>query len=79
MKERILHKFSEFNDRSAPRPDTRKLTISENHYRLRVGNYRIIFTMKGEACDECLVISVKRRTSTTYLHEEIMPYGCSTN
>lgn len=78
-KKRILHKFSEFNDRSAPPPDIRKLTIPENHYRLRVGNYRIVFTIRGDAYDECLVISVKRRTSTTYLHEEIVPYGCSAN
>lgn len=76
-RERIKAKFSDINDRSAPRSDIRKMTTPDNHFRMRVGDYRIIFTMRGEDQDECYIISVKRRTSTNYLHEEIVPYGRS--
>jgi mRNA-degrading endonuclease RelE of RelBE toxin-antitoxin system len=77
--ERIKGRLADIGDRLAPRPDIRKLSKPENHYRLRVGEYRIIFTRYGPTLRELLIVSVKRRTSTTYLHEENMPYGCSDN
>ncbi|MBA7846041.1 type II toxin-antitoxin system RelE/ParE family toxin [Klebsiella sp. RHBSTW-00484] len=77
--ERIKSRLADLGDRSGPRPDVRKLTIPVNHYRLRVGDYRVIFTRQGLTLRGLFIVSVKRRTSTTYLHEENMPYGCSDN
>jgi mRNA-degrading endonuclease RelE of RelBE toxin-antitoxin system len=48
-------------------------------FRLRVGDYRIVITLRGDPNNDCYVLAVKRRTSTTYLHEENAPYGCSAN
>lgn len=76
---RIETKLTQLGDRSAPPPDIRKMTVPDGHYRLRVGEYRVIFTVGGPTHDDCYVLSVKRRTSTTYLHEEHTPYGCATN
>ncbi|WP_449551184.1 type II toxin-antitoxin system RelE family toxin [Lelliottia amnigena] len=78
-KKRIETKLAELGDRSAPPPDIRKMTVPDNHYRLRVGEYRVIFTFTGQMQDDCYVLSVKRRTSTTYLYEEHAPYACATN
>lgn len=36
-KKRIETKLAELGDRSAPPPDIRKMTVPDNHYRLRVG------------------------------------------
>lgn len=74
---RIEAKLAELNDRFAPPPDIKKMTFPDDHYRLRVGEYRIIFTVGGETRNDCYVLSVKRRTTTTYLHEEHVNYGCS--
>lgn len=76
---RIEERLSSLNDRSAPKPDLRKMSATENHYRLRVGDYRIILTMDDGEPSVCHVLSVKRRTSTNYLHEECVPYGRSNN
>ncbi|MEB7500551.1 type II toxin-antitoxin system RelE/ParE family toxin [Leclercia pneumoniae] len=74
---RIKAKLAALKDRSAPRPDLRKMASLENHFRLRVGDYRIILTLAHEPENECFIIAVKRRTTTTYLHEESVLYGCS--
>ena len=76
---RIKVKLSELDDRSAPRPDIKKISATENHFRLRVGDYRIIYTLRDDPDNHCYVLAVKRRTSTTYLHEEKATYGCSAN
>lgn len=74
---RIEVKLSGLDDRSAPRPDIIKISVLENHYRLRVGDYRILITLRDDPDNDCYVVDVKRKTSTTYLHEERAPYGCS--
>jgi mRNA-degrading endonuclease RelE of RelBE toxin-antitoxin system len=43
--QRIKEKLRTMDDKNAPAPDIKKLKQSgEDHYRLRVGDYRIIFT-----------------------------------
>ncbi|MBA7857167.1 type II toxin-antitoxin system RelE/ParE family toxin [Enterobacter sp. RHBSTW-00901] len=76
---RIEVKLAELDDRSAPRSDIKKISVSENLFRLRVGDYRIVITLRGDPNNDCYVLAVKLRTSTTYLHEENTPYGCSAN
>lgn len=76
-RQRIEIKLTELNDRSAPRADIKKISASENLFRLRVGDYRLFITLQDDPSPECYVLAVKRRTSTTYLHEEHMPYDCS--
>ena len=43
-RERIKQKLYDIGDIMAPPPDLKKLSGPENHYRLRVGDYRIILT-----------------------------------
>jgi mRNA-degrading endonuclease RelE of RelBE toxin-antitoxin system len=74
---RIKARLAALKERSGPRPDLRKMASSENQFRLRVGDYRIILTLVHEPENECYIVAVKRRTTTTYLHEENVPYGCS--
>lgn len=76
-RQRIEAKLAQLNDRSAPQPDIKKISGSVNHFRLRVGDYRIFIILQDNHHQECIVLDVKRRTTTTYLHEENMPYGCS--
>ncbi|MFX4316405.1 type II toxin-antitoxin system RelE/ParE family toxin, partial [Enterobacter sp. 63] len=38
-----------------------------------------LITLRDDPDNHCYVLAVKRRTSTTYLHEEKAPYGCSAN
>ncbi|MCI1898355.1 MAG: type II toxin-antitoxin system RelE/ParE family toxin [Enterobacter sp.] len=76
-RQRIETKLAELDDQSAPRPDIIKIAVSENHFRLRVGDYRILITLRGDPHNDCYVMDVKRRTTTTYLHEERAPYGCA--
>ncbi|HAS1028921.1 type II toxin-antitoxin system RelE family toxin [Enterobacter cloacae] len=76
---RIELKLVELDDRSTPRSDIKKISATEDHYRLRVGDYRIVYTLRDEPDNHCYVLAVKRRTSTTYLHEEKATYGCSAN
>jgi len=76
---RIENKLAKLDDRSAPQPDIRKITAAEYLFRLRVGDYRVIFALRGTPDKHCYVIAVKRRTTTTYSHEENRPYGCSTD
>ena len=77
-RQKIAAKLLPLNDRHAPAPDVKKLTTPKNHYRLRVGDYRIVFTVFDDD-DICHIVAVKRRTTTTYLHEENAPYGNSAN
>ncbi|WP_330984528.1 MULTISPECIES: type II toxin-antitoxin system RelE family toxin [Enterobacterales] len=71
----IEMKLGYLGDTSAPPLDIRKLKVPEDHYRLRVGNYRIIFTRSGDNDEICSVVAVLRRTSKTYaFHEEPARY-----
>ncbi|MDR2264948.1 MAG: type II toxin-antitoxin system RelE/ParE family toxin [Enterobacter asburiae] len=76
---RIEVKLTELDDPSAPRPDIKKISATDNHFRLRVGDYRIVYTFRDDPDNHCYVLAVKRRTSKTYLHEEKATYGCSTD
>lgn len=76
---RIEVKLTGLDDSSAPRPDIKKISTAENHFRLRVGDYRIIYTLRDDPDVHCYILAIKRRTSTTYLHEEKATYGCSAN
>ncbi len=76
-RQRIETKLAGLDDQSAPRPDIIKISASENQFRLRVGDYRILITLRDAPDNDCYVVDVKRRTSTTYLHEEKAPYGCT--
>ncbi|ADO49440.1 type II toxin-antitoxin system RelE family toxin [[Enterobacter] lignolyticus] len=78
-RKRITEKLRTMDDRNAPAADIKKLSMPEDHYRLRVGDYRIIFTLNGDTGEGCYVVAIKRRTSTTYLHEEPTPYGSATH
>jgi len=46
--------------------DIKKLQASDSQYRMRVGNYRIIFEITDGEPVICTIQEVKRRTSTTY-------------
>ncbi|MFP2238154.1 type II toxin-antitoxin system RelE family toxin [Pseudescherichia vulneris] len=75
FQKQIETKLEYLGDISAPPLDIRKLTSPADHYRLRVGDYRIIFTRRGEDFEVCYIVAVRRRTSKTYaFHEEQMPY-----
>lgn len=72
----IIDKLFAIGDAWAPPPDLKKLSNPKDHYRLRVGDYRVIFFMTEEEDeDTCCIVTVKRRTSTTYLHEERATYA----
>jgi mRNA-degrading endonuclease RelE of RelBE toxin-antitoxin system len=75
---RIEVKLAELDDRSAPDPISKNIGFRKS-FRLRVGDYRIVITLRGDPNNDCYVLAVKRRTSTSYLHEENAPYGCSAN
>ncbi|MDR2218180.1 MAG: type II toxin-antitoxin system RelE/ParE family toxin [Yokenella regensburgei] len=76
-RDRLKERLFDIGDQIAPPVDLKRLAYPEDHFRLRVGDYRIIFTVQGERQDICYVVAVKRRTSTTYLHEESVTYGCA--
>ncbi|AXY33938.1 type II toxin-antitoxin system RelE family toxin [Yersinia pseudotuberculosis] len=46
--------------------DIKKLHSIDNQYRLRVGDYRVIFELTDGEPVICSIRTVKRRTSTTY-------------
>ncbi|MCK8586350.1 type II toxin-antitoxin system RelE family toxin [Yersinia ruckeri] len=46
--------------------DLKKLEASGKTYRLRVGDFRVIFEIIDGVPTVCMVLEVKRRTSTTY-------------
>jgi mRNA-degrading endonuclease RelE of RelBE toxin-antitoxin system len=76
---RIREKLRTMDDKNAPAPDIKKLARYDDHYRLRIGDYRIIFTRIEDTADGCYIVAITRRTSTTYLHEEAKPYGCASD
>lgn len=76
-KNRIKSRLEKMNDKASPISDIKKLSFPENHYRLRLGDYRVIYTFGVPPDDTCYVVAVKRRTTTTYLHEEHTEYGYS--
>jgi len=78
-RKRIELRLAGLDDNASPVADIKKLSSPENHHRLRVGDYRVIYTLENQQSDTCYVVSVKRRTTTTYLHEEHMEYDCSIN
>lgn len=46
--------------------DIKKLKAMDSQYRMRVGDYRIIFQIENGEPVVCTIQEVKRRTSTTY-------------
>ncbi|HBR8416454.1 TPA: type II toxin-antitoxin system RelE/ParE family toxin [Klebsiella pneumoniae subsp. pneumoniae] len=46
--------------------DVKKLTDSDGKYRLRVGNYRVLYALSNNAPVVIEIQRVLRRTSTTY-------------
>ncbi|MGN1490162.1 type II toxin-antitoxin system RelE family toxin, partial [Yersinia enterocolitica] len=46
--------------------DIKKLQTGDSQYRMRVGNYRIIFQIIEGTPVICTIQEVKRRTTTTY-------------
>lgn len=46
--------------------DIKKMKAVDNQYRMRVGDYRIIFEIDDGEPVICTIQAVKRRTSTTY-------------
>lgn len=46
--------------------DIKKLKATDSKYRMRVGDYRIIFQIENGEPVVCTIQEVKRRTSTTY-------------
>jgi len=78
-RKRIECRLEALDDDASPVADIKKLSSPESHYRLRLGDYRIIYTFANQPSNTCYVVSVKRRTTTTYLHEEHTEYDCSAN
>ena len=68
--------WSKTADKPFSKIDTR---YKSRIFKVRVGDYRIVYTLRDEPDNHCYVLAVKRRTSTTYLHEEKATYGCSAN
>jgi len=46
--------------------DIKKLQTDDNQYRMRIGNYRVIFQIDNGEPVICTIHEIKRRTSTTY-------------
>ncbi|TBM32586.1 type II toxin-antitoxin system RelE family toxin [Hafnia alvei] len=46
--------------------DIKKLKATDSQYRMRVGDYRVIFQIENGEPVVCTIQEVKRRTSTTY-------------
>lgn len=62
----ISEKVSQLESFPGVTLDIKKLHGLEQQYRLRVGDYRIIFEITDGEPVICAITSVKRRTSTTY-------------
>jgi mRNA-degrading endonuclease RelE of RelBE toxin-antitoxin system len=69
-RQRIIEKLDMLGDISAPPLDIERLRVKDELYRLRVGDYRIIFTRTGENNEACYIVDVRRRTSRTYSFQE---------
>lgn len=46
IKDNLLNKFRELKHGFSPRLDIKKLKEFKNHYRLRIGNFRILFEIE---------------------------------
>ncbi|MBT9428933.1 type II toxin-antitoxin system RelE family toxin [Candidatus Symbiopectobacterium endolongispinus] len=64
-RKRIKDKVGELADFPNVTMDLKKLESSGKQYRLRVGDYRIIFELIDGTPQVCEILEVKRRTSTT--------------
>lgn len=62
----ISEKVSQLKTFPAVTLDIKKLQASDNQYRMRVGDYRVIFEITDGEPVICTIQQVKRRTSTTY-------------
>ncbi|GKV89859.1 MULTISPECIES: type II toxin-antitoxin system RelE family toxin [Pectobacterium] len=63
---RIKDKVGELSTFPDVNLDLKKLESSGKRYRLRVGDYRIIFELINGEPQVCEILEVKRRTTTTY-------------
>ncbi|HHH1345508.1 TPA: type II toxin-antitoxin system RelE/ParE family toxin, partial [Yersinia enterocolitica] len=59
-------KVNKLTDFPAVDLDIKKLQTGDSQYRMRVGNYRIIFQIIEGTPVICTIQEVKRRTTTTY-------------
>jgi hypothetical protein len=74
-------KLRTMDDKNAPAPDIKN--SSSRDPKIIIDCVSVIIessshSLRGYA-ESCYVVAVKRRTSTTYLHEEATPYGSATN
>ncbi|MEL0580776.1 type II toxin-antitoxin system RelE/ParE family toxin [Pectobacterium punjabense] len=65
-RKRIKEKVGELSTFPDVNLDLKKLESSGKQYRLRVGDYRIIFELINEIPQVCEILEVKRQTTTTY-------------
>ncbi|MEL7629632.1 type II toxin-antitoxin system RelE/ParE family toxin [Pectobacterium aroidearum] len=65
-RKRIKEKVGELSTFPDVNLNLKKLESSGKQYRLRVGDYRIIFELINEIPQVCEILEVKRRTTTTY-------------
>ncbi|MFJ5399445.1 type II toxin-antitoxin system RelE/ParE family toxin [Pectobacterium sp. CHL-2024] len=65
-RKRIKEKVGELSTFPDVNLDLKKLESSGKQYRLRAGDYRIIFELINDVPQVCEILEVKRRTTTTY-------------
>ncbi|WP_406642307.1 type II toxin-antitoxin system RelE family toxin [Pectobacterium brasiliense] len=65
-RKRVKEKVGELSTFPDVNLDLKKLESSGKQYRLRVGDYRIIFELINDIPQVCEILEVKRRTTTTY-------------
>ncbi|MBE0151578.1 type II toxin-antitoxin system RelE/ParE family toxin [Serratia fonticola] len=62
----ISEKVNQLEDFPAVKLDIRKLHATDNQFRLRVGDYRVIFEITDGEPVICEIAAIKRRSSKTY-------------
>ncbi|AIN13400.1 type II toxin-antitoxin system RelE/ParE family toxin [Yersinia pestis] len=62
----ISEKVNKLTNFPAVDLDIKKLQMGDNQYRMRVGNYRVIFQIVEGTPVICTIQDVKRRTTATY-------------
>ncbi|MDG0797922.1 type II toxin-antitoxin system RelE family toxin [Pectobacterium punjabense] len=65
-RKRIKEKVGELSTFPDVNLDLKKLESSGKQYRLRVGDYRIIFELINDVPQVCEILEIKRRTTTAY-------------
>ncbi|QQA75541.1 type II toxin-antitoxin system RelE family toxin [Pectobacterium parmentieri] len=65
-RKRIKEKVGELSTFPDVNLDLKKFESSGKQYRLRVGDYRIIFELINDVPQVCEILEIKRRTTTTY-------------